>query len=93
MVKCWKRHRDVPTKIIELVHRAVDDLHRPQLDLKQRMSKNIIKVEPFDKVTDLLGCCFMVGESIPANGDADSRILKQKLKNIQQLQAKEDIHL
>ncbi len=53
------------------------------------MRKNILKVEPFDKVTDLLDCCFLVG----ANGDADSRILKQKLKDIQQTQAKEDIHL
>jgi hypothetical protein len=43
MVKCWKRHRDVPTKISELVDRAVDDLQRRQLDLKERMSKKNIK--------------------------------------------------
>jgi hypothetical protein len=77
MVKCWKRHRDVPTKISELIDRAVDDLQRRQLDLKQRMSENILKVEPFDKVTDLLDCWFLVGESLPANGDADSRILNK----------------
>ena len=93
MVKCWKRHRDVPTKISELLDRAVDDLQRRQLDLKQRMSKNILKIEPLDKVTDLLDCCFLVGECIPANGDADNMRLKQKLKDIQQKQAKEDIHL
>jgi hypothetical protein len=90
MVKCWKLHRDVPTKISELVGRAVDDLHRRQLDLKQRMSKNIIKVEPLDKFTDLLSkpldqvvdCCFLVENTMP-------RIrLKQKLKDIQQTQEK-----
>ena len=93
MVKCWKRHRDVPTKISELVDRAVDDLQRRQQDLKQRMSKNILKIEPLDKVTDLLDCCFLVGECLPANGDAECIRLKQKLKDIQQTQAKEDIHL
>jgi hypothetical protein len=31
MVKCWKRHRDVPTKRSELVDRAVDDLQRRQM--------------------------------------------------------------
>jgi hypothetical protein len=93
MVRCWKRHRDVPTKISELVDRAVDDLQRRQLDLKHRMSKNILKVEPLDKVTDLLDCCFLVGDCLPANGDADTVRLKQKLKDIQEKQAKEDIHL
>jgi hypothetical protein len=30
MVKCWRRHRDVPTRIDQLVDRAVDDLLRRQ---------------------------------------------------------------
>jgi hypothetical protein len=34
-----------------------------------------------------------VGDCLPANGDAECIRLKQKLKDIQQTQAKEDIHL
>jgi hypothetical protein len=93
MVKCWKRHRDVPTKISELVDRAVDDLQRRQLDLKERMSKKNIKVEHLDKVIDLLDCCYLVGETMPEDGDAENLRLKQKLKDIQGAQAKEDSNL
>jgi hypothetical protein len=55
-VKCWKRHRDLPTKISELEDRTVEDLQlqRLQRDLKERISKNNIKAEPLDKVEDLL---------------------------------------
>jgi hypothetical protein len=58
MVKCWTRHRDVPTKINEVVDRAVEDLQRRQQALKIRMTKNKIKVESLQKVEELLDCCF-----------------------------------
>jgi hypothetical protein len=93
MAKCWKRHRDVSTKISELVDRAVDDLQRRQLDLIERMRKNNIKVEHLDKVTDLLDCCYLVGETMPEDGDAENLRLKLKLKDIQGAQAKEDSNL
>jgi hypothetical protein len=87
MVKCWKRHRDVPTKISDLVDRAVEDLQRRQRDLKERMSKNLIKSETLDKVEDLLDCCFLVGENMPNDDDADNERIRQKIKDIKQTQA------
>jgi hypothetical protein len=94
MVKCWKRHRDVPTKISDLVDRAVEDLQRRQRDLKERMSKNILKSEPLDKVEDLLDCCFLVGENMPDDGDVDNERVRQKIKDIKQTQARidRDVH-
>jgi hypothetical protein len=49
MVKCWKRHRDVPTKIQQLVDKAIDDLQTRKTDLTRRSAKNKIKLEPLEK--------------------------------------------
>ena len=40
MVKCWKRHRDVPTKIQQVVNKAIDDLQTRKTDLTRRSAKN-----------------------------------------------------
>ena len=50
MVKCWKRHRDVPTKIQQVVDKAIDDLQTWKTDLTRRSAKNKIKLEPLEKV-------------------------------------------
>jgi hypothetical protein len=82
MVKCWKRHRDVPTKISQLVDRAVEDLQRRQQDLKWRMTRNTIKHEPLEKVEHLLDCCFEVAENIPDDWDVETQELKERLRSI-----------
>ncbi len=81
MVKCWKRHRDVPTKISQLVDRAVEDLQRRQQDLTWRMTRNTIKNEPLEKVEHLLDCCFEVAENIPDDWDVETQELKDRLKS------------
>ncbi len=70
-VKCWKRHRDVPTKINEVVDRAMEDLQRRQQALKIRMTKNKIRVESLQKVEELLDSCFDVVEKLPDDGDVN----------------------
>ncbi len=77
----------MPTKISDLVDRAVEDLQRRQRDLKERISKNIIKSETLDKVEGLLDCCFLVGKSMPEDDDADNERVRQKIKDIKQTQA------
>ncbi len=93
MVKTWKRHRDVPTTIDQLVDRAVEDLERRRLDLTFRMRKNRIKVEPLVKVENLLQCCFEVAANLP--DDTGSRIqqLKEKLKTMKQDEERVDARL
>ncbi len=54
MVKNWKRHRDVPTTIDELVDETFDDLRERKLDLTQRSQVNAIKPEKLMKVNSLL---------------------------------------
>ena len=88
MVKGWKRHRDVPTTIDQLVDRAVEDLERRRRELTFRMRKNKIKVEPLEKVENLLQCCFVVAEQLPDNCGACIQNLKNKLKNINKMKRK-----
>jgi hypothetical protein len=45
MVKNWKRHRDVPTTLDELVDRTFDDLRDRKVDLTKRSLVNNIKPE------------------------------------------------
>jgi hypothetical protein len=40
MVKNWKRHRDVPVTIDELVDKTFDDLRDRKLDLTKRSQLN-----------------------------------------------------
>jgi hypothetical protein len=54
MVKCWKRHRDTPTTIDNLVDQAFEDLRAKKTDLVTRMASSNIKVEKLQKVNDLL---------------------------------------
>jgi hypothetical protein len=82
MVKCWTRHRDVPTKINEVVDRAVEDLQRRQQALKIRMTKNKIRVESLQKVEELLDCCFDVVDKLPDEGDVAILNLKKKVESI-----------
>jgi hypothetical protein len=42
VVKCWKRHRDVPTKIQQVVDKAIDDLQTRKTDLTRTTSGYII---------------------------------------------------
>ncbi len=84
MIKCWKRHRDVPTSIDQLVDRAVEDLERRRKDLTLRMKKNKIKFEPLEKIENLLHCCFEVAKTFPDECGPDMRTLKTKLKTMKQ---------
>ncbi len=54
MVKNWKRHRDVPVTIDELVDKTFDDLRDRRLDLTNRSQLNTIKPEKLLKVNSLL---------------------------------------
>ena len=54
MVKCWKRHRDTPTTIDDLVDQAFEDLRAKKTDLVTRMASSNVKVEKLQKVNDLL---------------------------------------
>ena len=45
MIKCWKRHRDVPTTIDQVVDRTFTDLQTLQVDYKKRLESNGIKQE------------------------------------------------
>ncbi len=83
--KCWKRHRDVPTSIDQLVDRAVEDLERRRKDLTLRMKKNKIKIQPLEKIENLLlHCCFEVAENFPDECGPDMQTLKTKLKTMKQ---------
>ena len=84
MVKGWKRHRDVPTTIDQLVDRAVEDLEVRRQDLTTRMRKNKIKIEPLEKIENLLRCCFEVAENLPDGCGAPIQKLKHKLQNMKQ---------
>ncbi len=72
MVKGWKRHRDVPTTIDQLVDRAVEDLEFRRQD----------KIEPLEKIENLLWCCFEVAEILPDGCGAPIQKLKNKLQNM-----------
>jgi hypothetical protein len=93
MVKTWKRHRDVPTKICQLVDRAVEDLQRRQQDLIYRMTKNKIKMEPLEKVEHLLDCCYEVAEKLPDNYDIETQDFKDRLKSIKRQKEALDLQL
>ncbi len=54
MVKNWKRHRDVPTNINDLVDKTFDDLRARKLELSARSELNAIKPEKLLKVNNLL---------------------------------------
>jgi hypothetical protein len=53
-IKNWKRHRDVPVTIDELVDKTFDDLRDRRLDLTNRSQVNAIKPEKLIKVNNLL---------------------------------------
>jgi hypothetical protein len=69
MVKCWKRHRDVPTKIDHLVDQAFSDLNAQKIHLKRRLKSSNIKPEKLDKVNLLLSDIDVVLKD-PANACA-----------------------
>ena len=43
MIKCWKRHRDVPTTIDQVVDKTFNDLRTLQFDYRKREESNGIK--------------------------------------------------
>ena len=89
MVKCWRRHRDVPTRIDQLVDRAVDDLMHRKQDLLARMTKNKINGKLLVKVEKLLGTCFDVADKLPEGSTEHIHKLKDKVKAMKE---KQDIH-
>jgi hypothetical protein len=89
MVKCWRRHRDVPTRIDQLVDRAVDDLMHRKQNLVARMTKNKINGQLLVKVENLLDTCFEVADNLPEDSNEYVQILKEKVKGMKE---KQDIH-
>ena len=83
MVKNWKRHRDVPVTIDELVDKTFDDLRDRKLDLTKRSHLNNIKPEKLIKVNSLLEEIRRVVEKelLKEPGDAFNR-LGNKLKQV-----------
>jgi len=61
----WKRHRDVPTTIDDLVDRAFSDLNAQKIDLERRSQRSIIKPEKLERVKFLLSDIDLVLD--PAN--------------------------
>ncbi len=88
MVKNWKRHRDVPTTIDELVDKTFDDLRARKLDLTQRSQVNAIKPEKLMKVITLLNDIRKVVEKVPFEV-ADPGFMSLRLK-INEVNATED---
>lgn len=89
MVKCWRRHRDMPTRIDQLVDRAVDDLMHRKQDLVVRMTKSKINGQLLVKVENLLDSCFKVADNLPDDSTEYVQILKEKVKGMKE---KQDIH-
>jgi hypothetical protein len=83
MVKNWKRHRDVPVTIDELVDKTFDDLRDRKLDLTRRSQRNALKPEKLIKVNSLLEDIRRVVEKelLQEPGDAFTR-LGNKLKQV-----------
>jgi hypothetical protein len=83
MIKCWRRHRDVPTRIDQLVDRAVveDLLYRKQ-SLRTRMTRNKIDGQSLVKVEHLLHSCFEATQNLPEDSHANVGKLKEKIKKI-----------
>jgi hypothetical protein len=94
MVKCWRRHRDMPTRIDQLVDRAVDDLMHRKQDLVVRMTKSKINGQLLVKVENLLDTCSEVADNLPEDSSNEHvQILKDKLKGMIEKQHIHDIKL
>jgi hypothetical protein len=88
MVKNWKRHRDVPSTIDELVDKTFDDLRDRKLDLTQRGQVNAIKPEKSMKVNSLLNDIRRVVDKEPLEV-ADPGFIRLR-KKIDEVNAAED---
>ncbi len=87
MIKCWRRHRDVPTRIDQLVDRAVEDLLYRKNALRARMTKNKIDGQSLVKVEQLFNIsCFEATQNLPEDSHANVGKLKEKIKNIKDAQ-------
>jgi hypothetical protein len=90
MIKCWRRHRDVPTRIDQLVDRAVKDLLYRKHALRDRMTKNKIDGQSLVKVENLLLSCFEATLHLPDDSHGDVQKFKEKIKNITEKQATQE---
>jgi hypothetical protein len=90
MIKCWRRHRDVPTRIDQVVDRAVEDLLYRQHTLRERMTKNKIDGQSLVKVENLLHSCFEATQNLSDDSHADVQKLKEKIENIKDKQATQE---
>jgi hypothetical protein len=79
MVKCWKRHRDVPTTIDQVVDQMFNDLRSLQVDYKKREESNGIQPEKLMRVNSLLAAL---------HGSVGSMPTVQMGEKMQQVQAK-----
>jgi hypothetical protein len=93
MIKCWRRHRDVPTRIDQLVDRAVEDLLYRKHAMRDRMTKNKINGKSLVKVENLLLSCFEATRNMPDDSDGDVQKLKEKIKSITEKQATQETKL
>ena len=66
MVKCWSRHRDVPTKMDQLITVAFDTLQKRKENLEARMKTANIKPEKLRKVACLLSDIDIVFQDVVA---------------------------
>ncbi len=68
MVKCWKRHRDVPTTIDQVVDQTFNDIRLLQVDYKKREESNGIKPDKLMKVNSLLAALQGSVGTMPLDG-------------------------
>jgi hypothetical protein len=80
MIKCWKKHRDVPTSIDQVVDRTFTDLRTLQVDYRKREESNGIKPEKLLKVNGLLAALHGSVESSSVHGMSETmQQLKTKM--------------
>jgi hypothetical protein len=83
MIKCWKRHRDVPTTIDQVVDRTFSDLQTLQVDYKKRGESRGIKSEKLLKVNRLLAALHGSVESMSLDGMGERmQLVKTKMASV-----------
>lgn len=83
----------MPTRIDQLVDRAVEDLLYRKHAMRDRMTKNKINGQSLVKVENLLLSCFEATRNMPDDSDGDVQKLKEKIKSITEKQATQETKL
>jgi hypothetical protein len=77
MIKCWKRHRNVPTSIDQVVDRTLTDLRTLQVGYRKREESNGIKPEKLLKANGLLAALHGSAESCSVHGMSNCEAMQQ----------------